>query len=280
MLSSNCSTGHRDRGAVLRDDRAVLQERPLVVVGLQQRRTARRRRCGWRRPPWCRPGSLSAPGLDGQDDADAVVDQLHVADPADRDAAVGDLGVDEDAAGVLEVGGDVVAAAQEQPVQADVLEAEVGHAEHAPPPRRRAAGAWSVRVITAGTPGSCGQADGAGLRRSAPGTWPTMSPGRPGRLEVGRRLADPPPDAAALVAGRACRPGRTCRSATSCGSQHLQRAGRRVDHVPAQGLGQVQLDRRRHVREQRVPAGALVLPVVQRRGPPLPAPMTELAGNG
>src|SRR6185312_2176263 len=68
--------------------------------------------------------------IDRQHDAHAVVDELHVRDAAHRDPAVGDLGVDEDAAGVAEVGGDVVAAAEDHPVQADVLEAEVGHGHH------------------------------------------------------------------------------------------------------------------------------------------------------
>ena len=105
--------GHRDGGPVLRDDRAVLEERPLVVVGLQQDvlladgAAGGHDRLGVGR-------DLVGAGVHGQDDADAVVDQLHVADPPDRDAAVGHLGVDEDAAGVGEVGRDVVAGAEHQ----------------------------------------------------------------------------------------------------------------------------------------------------------------------
>ena len=58
----------------------------------------------------------------------------------DPDAAVGDLGVDEDAAGVGEVGGDRRSPApSSSAVEPDVVEPEVGHAQHAPRWRRRAA---------------------------------------------------------------------------------------------------------------------------------------------
>ena len=112
-------------------------------------------RCRARRSTYCSPtalrlattASVSAGigvgvGVDGQDDADAVVDQLHVGDPADGDAAVGDLGVDEDAAGVVEVGGDLVAGAEQQRGPARRTEAEVGHAEHGDGQRTPAAAAW------------------------------------------------------------------------------------------------------------------------------------------
>ena len=69
--------------------------------------TARRPRCAWPRRPWCRPGWRRCRGR-SEDDADAVVDQLHVADPPDGDPAVGHLRVHEDAAGVGEVRRDVV----------------------------------------------------------------------------------------------------------------------------------------------------------------------------
>ena len=76
------------------------------------------------------------------------VEQVQRADPADRDAAVGDLGVAEDAAGVGEVGVDRAGAAAEEALeQPDVVRAHVGHAEQGDEDEQRSAGSWCDRLI-------------------------------------------------------------------------------------------------------------------------------------
>jgi len=62
-----------------------------------------------------------------QVDAHPLVDEVQLADLAHRDAAVGDLGVGEDAAGVGEIGADGAALRADDALrQADVLSADVG----------------------------------------------------------------------------------------------------------------------------------------------------------
>ena len=130
MFVSSASADNRDRRAAHRDRLAALEVGRVVVrrdevdvlltdhrpVGDRGRRVHR---------------NLGAGAVvDVERDLDAVLEELERAHPTDRDAAVGDLGVAEDAAGVGEVGvHGADAAAEEALEQPDVVRAHVRHPE-------------------------------------------------------------------------------------------------------------------------------------------------------
>ena len=78
-------------------------------------------------------------------------DRRSVAHPADRDAAVGHLGVGEDAARVGELRGHPVAARPEQPVQPRVAAADVADPDHRDHREQRPAGSWWPATTSATT---------------------------------------------------------------------------------------------------------------------------------